>query len=468
MKWEKIKHQPETLLELVNELGTRGVGDRFNINKDTVNYWLKKYDYEYNPSEHKWEKPEIKIKDPDIEFSDTYTVETDDGKEIELSKEELKQIYYDYCELNLTQEETAIKNGIIKDDLKVILRDFGIIHDSLPVPDDEILEKEPEEVIEQILINKKRKIKEMKPAEELRHLRSVAKKFYQEDYHTNKILESLEDKLPTINIQVSDRDIEKEEREMVITLADWHYGKKVLSSQLLGDNSYNKHIFKERIEKYKNKILESIEKQNPKKIHIVNLGDIADDPQSKTYPNQLYNQDVVGEEQILECSQYVTEFVLGIYKEYNVDFDLIFMKGNHSDSILNADILIGGIVKKMLSGYDINVDAEKKDFKIIKSMGNNIILNHGDNLRSGKNTRENDILNIIHSLNLQGKNTYFINGHKHHEDGEGINYERKQVPSLVGSDTYSQNRLNVNARPAQMFFYSEKDGLTKRQKVYFD
>lgn len=466
MNWDKLKKQPEQLVDMVNELGTRGVGERFDKNKDTVNHWLKKYGYEYNPSNQKWES---KAKYEDIKED---VEETEDGYlingDIELTKEQLEDIYYDYCELNLTQEETAIKNGLIKDDLKEVLKALGIIHDSLPVPDKEILEKDPKEVVEKILMNKKRKIKEMKPAEELRYLRKLADKHLKKDYYVDRVIEELKEELPKLdNLKINHEPIETNENEMLITLADLHYGKKVLSEQLLGNNEYNKKIFTERMNKYRDRIIHRIKTEKPQKIYITNLGDVADDPQSNTYPNQLHNQDVVGEKQILECAKHLTEFILSIYDVHS-NIEVIGMKGNHSDDVLNADVLIMGIVKELLSPLGIKVDAEKRDFKVINLLGNNVILNHGDNIRGGKSTRENDILNIIHALNLQGKNTYFITGHKHHEDGEGINYERKQVPSLVGSDTYSQNKLNVNSRPAQMFFFFNEDGMGLREKVYFD
>lgn len=482
MKWEEVKNRPDKLVDMVNELGTRGVGERFNKNKDTINHWLKKYGFEYDPDHHKWIREQENFESEDEfesyinEKSKSKVIKTEDGykikydnQEIDLTREELQQIYYDYCELGITQKETAIKNGIILDDLEIVLKTFDITHKELPVTEEEILEKDPKEVIAQIIQNKKRKIKEMKPTEEIRYLRKLADKHLQDDYYTDRVINELKEDLKEINININRIEINKtkEGRELLIMLSDWHYGKRVLRENLLGDNSYNSAIFKERIDKYRDKIIEKIKLLKPSKIVIVNLGDIADDPQSQTYPGQVHNQEIVGEKQILQCAKHLTEFILSI-AQYHDNIEVLGVTGNHSDTTLNADALIIGIVDQLLENTDIKVDSTKRDFKVIKSINSYCVFTHGNNLRSGKNTKENDILNILHSLNLQGKNTYIINGHLHHESGEGINYERKGVPSLVGNDGYSQNQLNVSSRPAQMFFLVDSDGLTERYKVYFD
>jgi|AntRauTorcE11898_2_1112593.scaffolds.fasta_scaffold00388_40 hypothetical protein len=485
MKWKQLKHKPETLVDMVNELGTRGVGDRFNKNKDTINHWLKKYGYEYDPSTHKWGKEgETEEEEVDLDEFEEYLNQkgkakvsktengykiNKDNAEVDLSKEELKQIYYDYCELGITKKETAVKNGFILDDLELILKTFGIVHKELPVTEEEILEKDPKQIVQQIIQNKKRKIKEMKPAEEMRYLRKLADKHLKDDYYTDRVIEEMKKDLRTIKIELDDLEItySKEDNVLVVVLSDWHYGKKVLKEQLLGDNEYNSSIFKERIDKYRKKIIEEIKLRNPQKVIIVNLGDIADDPQSRTYPGQVHNQDVTGEKQVLQCAKHLTEFILGIRKHHD-KVEVYGVTGNHSDDTLNADALILGITGGWLEGTDILVDTKKRDFKVVKLLNSNLVFTHGNNLRGGTNTKENDILNIIHALNLQGKNTYIINGHLHHESGEGVNYERKGVPSLVGNDNYSQNQLNVSSRPAQMFFLIDRDGMTGRNKVYFD
>ena len=321
MKWEQLKHKPETLVDMVNELGTRGVGDRFNKNKDTINHWLKKYGYEYDPSTHKWGKEgETEEEEVDLDEFEEYLNQkgkskvsktengykiNKDNVEVDLSKEELKQIYYDYCELGITKKETAVKNGFILDDLEIILKTFDIVHKELPVTEEEILEKDPKQIVQQIIQNKKRKIKEMKPAEEMRYLRKLADKHLKDDYYTDRVIEELRDDLKTIKIELDDLEItySEKDRVMVVVLSDWHYGKKVLKEQLLGDNEYNSSVFKERIDKYRKAVIEEIELRNPQKVIIVNLGDIADDPQSRTYPGQVHNQDVTGEKQVLRIKQ---------------------------------------------------------------------------------------------------------------------------------------------------------------------
>ena len=478
--WDEIKNQPEKLSGMVNEIGTRDTGKRFGKNKDTINHWLKKHGYEYDPDLQKWEKDE-KINDNDFEYllntissqnidievkKDSYIIYKDD-KKIELSKDKLKNLYYDYCELNLTQEETALKNDIIKPDFKIIKQAFDMIHDSLPLTDEEILENSVEDNIMEVLKNKKRKIHEQKPIEELRHLRDIAEKYYKQYYQAERIIEEVD--INPIEFSPSQFKIEPSDKknDMLITLADLHYGKQVISDLVMGvEEDFNRNTLEKRLNTFKEEIIKNIEIYKPDRIYIVDLGDIADDPQAQTYPNQHLNQDVTGADQILGCVDLVSQFILDIH-QYHDNIKYIQMPGNHSADELNADIIIGSMISRLLESYrTIETKVVKKFYHYEKINEHNFIFSHGNHLSNSKYKRENNLLNIMRAMNLNGY-TYFITGHKHHESDTGTSYEHKQVPSIVGNDSYSSERLNVNSRPAQMHFIVTEPGLTGRYKTYF-
>jgi len=479
--WDEIKKKPEKLSSMVNEVGTRETGKRFGKNKDTVNHWLKKHGYEYNPDLQKWEKDE-KINDNEFEQllnsissqnihikvkEDSYIIIKDD-KRLKVSKEKLKNLYYDYCELNLTQEETAIKNDIIKPDFKIIKQAFDIIHDSLPLTNEQILDNSVEDNIMEVLKNKKRKIQEKKPIEELRHLRNIAEKYYEKYYQAQRIVEELE--IEPISFSPSDYKVDPspEKNDMLVTLADLHYGKQVLADMVMGvEEDFNTNTLERRLKKYQEDIIKNIKIHKPDKVYIVDLGDIADDPQAQTYPNQILNQDVTGADQILGCVELISDFILNIH-QYHDNIKYIQLPGNHSADELNVDVLIGGMIEKLLESYKtIETEVVKKFYHYEKINEHNFIFSHGNHLSNSKYKRENNLLNIMRAMNLNGY-TYFITGHKHHESDTGTSYEHKQVPSIVGNDSYSSERLNVNSRPAQMHFIVSESGLTGRRKTYFD
>ena len=483
--WEKIKQNPEKLKNMVNELGTRETGERFNVSKCTVNDWLKKFGFKYNFDSQKWEKDgevekeqeemgkfekylnEISTRNIDIQLKeDTYIIRKDDEK-VEVDKDRLEDLYYNYCELNLSQEETALNNDMIKDDFKLIKSAFDIIHDSLPLTDEEILNNSAEDNIKKILKNKKRKIKEKKPIEELRYLRNIAEKYYEKHYFADKIIEEID--IVKLDYTPPNIHLDKRDMDMLVTLADLHTGKEVLSSKVIGvERDFNKDTLKDRMNTYRDRIVDRIKLFKPEKLYITSMGDIADNPLSNTYPNQIYHQDLTGEEQILECADIIAEFIMDI-RHYHDDIKYTALPGNHTDSRMNVDILISGIVEKMLSNQDIEFDVVNQMYKVQKIRDNNFIFAHGEHIRNGTNTQENDILNIIYALGLKNGNNYVITAHKHHEEAnEGVNYEHIKLPSIVGSDGYSANQLNVSVkRPAQMYFTIDS-GETGKFKVYFD
>jgi len=489
--WGEVRNNPEKLVELANELGLRGVADRFSeiSSKETVRNALHRNDAEYDRRSGKWVYEEksttnfinddnfveflqerVKNTSVDIEKNNDVYLIKEGSYEVELSVEQLKDIYSYYCELGLSAEKTARLVDKNPKDIKLAKRAFRFSHHSVPVPEEELLEKDIEDAIEEILAIKEKKLRDLKPIKELEYLRDIRDKYFEEHYQADRVISELSDLISSKEYDEPEIVIENynDDMDMVVVLSDWHYGKLVLRNQIAGeDNEYNSQVFNKRINKYFNRIIEKINLYEPKKIHIVNLGDIADGPNADIYPGQEYSQDVRGELQLLNCASALKQFVWNIY-DYHGSVDVIGLPGNHSTGEMNTDMLIVGMVSEWLEDTNIGFDIVKQPFKVVDIQNSSFIFNHGDNLRSGTNTRENDILNILHAYDLQDRSTYFISAHKHHESGEGVGYEHKQVPSLVGADDYARNRLNVSSRPAQMFFLVEGDRMTGRYKIYFD
>jgi hypothetical protein len=67
------------------------------------------------------------------------------------------------------------------------------------------------------------------------------------------------------------------------------------------------------------------------------------------------------------------------------------------------------------------------------------------------------------------KHTYIVQGHLHHRSSEGPSYERILLPSIVGGDILSNNKMLTTSRPAQQMFVFEKgEGLTTKKNIYFE
>ena len=481
MNWDDIKEDEQQLAQLANELSASKIARKYGVDHKTVTYWLDKHGYIYY--DKKWikeddieEEAEEVIEDEETskginvdEFETYYHVYTD-KRAINISKHKLKQIYKNYCEYGVTQDETCTKCNIAMEDFKLVKKAFGFVHDSIPYPDDEIENRPIEDLVDETIQRRKQKYEELLQVKEMRRLKRIEKK-YQEDLHFAKqVINEIEDTITADDYIEPKYEIKEvnNKKLMIISLADLHYGKKVLGNLILGqEEGFNKNILKDRLNKYLNEVIEEIKTLKPYKIIVVDTGDITDDPQAQTYENQVYNQDVTRESQLFGCADLVKEFIKELYN-YITNIKAIFLPGNHSDSRLNSDIIIGNIVQRELANYDIDFDIVNKPFKVEKELGFNLVFNHGNNIRNGKNTGEVDRLNIIQRLRLQKENTYLFTGHYHSEKGDGTGYERHQLPSIVGNDDFNANDLNVFSRPAQMFFTLTKDGLTGRRKVYFN
>ena len=117
------------------------------------------------------------------------------------------------------------------------------------------------------------------------------------------------------------------------------------------------------------------------------------------------------------------------------------------------------------ASFEFDYDDDTGDILVTHTNGDTI---HGENLRTGTNTRENDLLNIINRLGYQKNKTYVLQGHLHHLEKQGQGYRHILLPSIVGADDLSANIMNTSSRPGQMAFMLNDEGIEIEKYTYFD
>lgn len=480
MDWNEIKQDRDKLLEKLIELGTyREVGFEYNVSHTTVSRWAKKHDIEpedyKNPKEVKEGKEEVK---PDYKFfsdkDEEYYIIYKKNDEIKVTEKELQRFKYLYCNkymqksLNYCVRELEIP----RDKLYAIKTAFSITHDDIEFTEHQLQSHTIKELTDKSLTRKKdavyKNIEDKSLKSDLREL----KKLRQEDYIVTKWLDGLSEIVddyqyipPKYNINKEDR----KRRSVILNLADMHVGKKVEGESLLsGKGDYNKTVFDESKEKLIKETIQYIKIVKPEKLYILNYGDGADDPAGNTYPGQKDNQDLRKEEQLLAYVDALNDIIFSL-RDYVEDIHYSAVPGNHSDSV-NWDIVAAMFLKRYFGNYDnITVDARMKPDKVHSIYDSQIIQTHGNNIRTGKYTRERDLLSMLKIANITADKSYICQGHLHHKESfEGAGFEFILIPSFVGGDGLAENKMRTTSRARQLLFTMTEEGKKNVHNIYFD
>ena len=267
----------------------------------------------------------------------------------------------------------------------------------------------------------------------------------------NKI-EELNNCKPMINKNIVHINSDK---VMCVLLSDLHYGA-AFDTFL---NSYNSEIAKERINKYKDAIINLYNTNSPKVINIELLGDLIENALHVTA--RLDTDKDIGR-QIIEASELISEFIFEIAEHTKVPIKIYMIEGNHDRVTIKKEEALTGesftgvmkeIIKLRLSRVN-NVSFISPfytdDICVMEVFDRHIGLIHGHN---DKKQSARKILNEF----LEGYD--YLNGiHCGHWHNVEITREGVIVNgSVKGSDRYAQN-LRYSSAPQQVVVIYDRAG----------
>ena len=252
---------------------------------------------------------------------------------------------------------------------------------------------------------------------------------------------------------------ELSEREAVICFADWHYG-------MTTDNLWNKYdtaICKERLTTVVNKMCAELRWQNPRKIHILLLGDLAHGG-IHTTARVASEEDVC--DQIMQVAELLAQAINEL-SHYTGQTLIYSTYGNHLRTIQNKQdsihsdnmekIIPWWINERFQNREDISViPSEFKEFIKLNVCGYNVCGTHGDL----DNIRNLGVMLNTFFTKLYGETIdYTVSADKHHlEAFESYGIENILVGALCGTDDYAnEHRLYSNAGQTMLVF-TESEG----------
>lgn len=251
------------------------------------------------------------------------------------------------------------------------------------------------------------------------------------------------------------------EKDVVLVFADWHYG-------LVTDNiwnTYSPEICKQRVEKLIERTISQINLHNPKRLHILLLGDAA---HGAIHTGCRVASDEDTCDQIMHVAEIMAEAIHEVSLCESIEETLVYSTyGNHLRTIQdkkdsahsdNMEKLIPWWLKQRLySRQDIRiVDSEYEEFIKLNVCGYNICATHGD-LDKIKNLGVT--VNTIFSKKFGETIDYTISADKHHlEEFESFDIESILVRSLCGTDQYANGHRLYSSPGQTLMFFTAEDG----------
>jgi len=250
----------------------------------------------------------------------------------------------------------------------------------------------------------------------------------------------------------------------VLAFSDIHYSKIFESLT----NTYSEEIVHQRMNKLLSEVINICQKENLSKLVIVNVGDSLDGlihlNQLKTLQNNVVSS-------VVNFSRFMAEWLNELSKYIEIDYHQV-ISSNHTqirpfntkrNEFAEEDfelIIVNYIHDLLINNNRINVIIPKVNFIDFEICGFDFIVKHGHDIKNVSNALK-DISNFHRKFY-----DFFITAHLHHADeltvaeGKNHNCEILLIPSVMGSDEFSDSLMVGSKSGAKLFLFEESKGKT--------
>lgn len=252
------------------------------------------------------------------------------------------------------------------------------------------------------------------------------------------------------------------DKEMIVMISDWHIGMQI-DNQF---NTFNIEVAKERISKLQASMLDKVEKENIKTVHIAQLGDLINGT-IHVSTRIMNEEDII--QQIIITANLLQEFVRPLVdKGVSVEFYNII--GNHGRTSPN---------KQETAGIDENF--EKLFFTMLKTYYKNAKNFKAYDSKDGLITAKIKDLDFCFAHGDFDKGTgiiaklpqlfgyvfdYVLTGHLHRESIMDYGKTTHITNSaLCGSDDYAM-QLRLSSKPSQKILILDDSGVIENNTIY--
>lgn len=379
----------------------------------------------------------------------------------------LKSRYSNWNGVASSVNEISRDFGIPRRWLIELLRTLGITHDSDPFLESELLEKNEDELVEEILADKRRMVYQRAEMAQWKEIQDKAKKFDEMEVHIVKpLIEQFNKHLPTYK-QTSTKPTNNNSNNcLVFAPTDVHIGKL---PYLL--NGYDPDRFEQEVYEVANNLLQKSLKENPDKIiaicgsdwfHIDNIHHSTS--KLTTQAGQLYGN----YHDVMTRGYKLAVKIWDMLVDTNIPIETVCIAGNHDTAFSFGLAMILEQRYRHVPHFKINYSIHSRKFT---DYGNSLmVFQHGEYLSNNGKGRMKDILStIVIDSKTQGFNYknyshyYNFSGHVHRKS---VNFDEDNgivdivMPSLAVTDLWHYNEhYTGNKRSIASYIINEKSGL---------
>ena len=271
------------------------------------------------------------------------------------------------------------------------------------------------------------------------------------------------ERLPLPEFRPVDNVVELDS-EYLLAWADIHYNANFKST----NNEYSREECVRRFEVLTGKVIDLVKSKGITKLNVVGL---SDDIQGLLRLSDLRLNETTVVESVVEVSRLIASVLNEISSVCEVEY-YHTMASNHTQTrnlgtkanelrAEDVEFIIGNYIKDLLKdNYRVAVNLTDKEYQSFELVGQNIIALHGHQIKN--------IKKVINDLSQLHRKFYDIAllGHLHGGQsisvGEGNgNTEVKIVPSIVGSDPYSDTLMVGSKSMSKLYKVERNYGITE-------
>lgn len=318
-----------------------------------------------------------------------------------------------------------------------------------------------DEVLDELEVKKIELLEERKKLQTIRtEYNKIAREKARKDLMFEQIRESVET-LPTPKFEPLNISDGKKNEFGILGFGDIHFGKQFKSLH----NEYSEEICKERMEQLISETVDIVNRHGFSHIHIINGSDSIEGMSLRVSQLQSLQSGFI--DQTIKFSKFLSAWLNELSKHVKITYHHVpycnhsqirpFNSGRKDFPAEDLEKVIMNYVHDVLEYNDrVEVPVYDNDLIQFEIANLNMAALHGHQLSNTKNSIRD--LSVLHRTFFD---VLFVS-HFHHGNAltvgasETNNIEVLQLPSIMGSDEYSDS-LMTNAKASAKFFVFEED-----------
>jgi len=387
----------------------------------------------------------------------------------------MKRKYSNWDGQESTINEVGRDFGFSRSQFIEIKTKLGWTHDSEPFTDEEIIERDEDDLVNEALQNKKLAVFTKFEQKKWHKIKKDAEKW--NEFETQRLMPWTD--VVASPLKYKPQNIKRKPIEgnqsLVLVLADGHCGAGYDSNSLLSNNVFSIEEYKRRMEVITSALKDKYNKGSFENIYVMDLGESFDSNQNQTTDKGTPRRQSHTIEEVWKAiTSSNGDLIHNIYPLAQNKLIKHSVVGNHFSF---GDLAAEEWLKATFNNFpNIEINPNMKIADSITIGDSQFVITHGKGLSNASSSFSSKNENNITTMLMQWfkkdfqdtKYRYVLAGHVHHKYmAEKSNFTFYSCPSIMGDDTYAESLFLVSRPAATYFIIDDKTGISSQHYIYF-